>query len=256
MSYGNLTDSQRNALNKCASYLGIDPGILASIIQYESRWNPKIPNASGSSAKGLIQFTDGPARALGYSSSADLIAKEDTIEKQLAVPDGPVCRYFKLNSGIRSNDLFGIAMKVFYPAAAISGMGLFDRLPKDVTAANSGISCPFDYIKPVIKAAKQNGIRLPDNDKSVQAYNELVATGKIDETKYGGTSVASGDNVNSTVSDLISSGGGLGLMVGAMLMASKTSSGGKPPSKEQVSGATAAASTHTGDLLGFMAKAA
>ena len=256
MSYNSLTGSQRDALNKCASYLGVDTGILASIIQFESRWNPKISN-SGSSAKGLIQFTDGPAHSLGYASSGDLIAKEDTIEKQLAVPDGPVCRYFKMNRGIGDGSLFSVAMKVFYPAAVNSGMGLFDKLPDSVAAANHGISCPFDYIKPVIQAAKQNGIQIPNNDKSVQAYNELVANGKIDETKYGGTKEASsGDSGESALTDLVKTGTGIGLMMAAMLMSSKKANGNRPASKEQVASASAATSAHTGDILGFMAKAA
>lgn len=254
MSYKDLTDSERSALSKCASYLGVDEGILASIIQFESRWNPKSKNQS-SSARGLIQFTDGAARSVGYSDSLDLITKENTIEKQLAVPNGPVCKYFKMNSGIGSGDLFGVSMKVFYPAAVSSGMGLFDRFPSNVTAANSGIKCPFDYIKPVIKVAKQNGIQISGSDKSVQAYDELVASGKIDESKYGGDHGSYGGDDTDLV-DLVKTGGGLGFMLAAMIASAKASNGGKPPSKDEVAGATAAASSHIGDVLGFIAKAA
>ena len=125
------------AIDRAALLLGVKPLYLHRIIKAESNYNPAAANPY-SSAKGLIQFTDGTARTLGYGSSAALIAQLPTIPAQV---QNAVFPYLKHYAPFRSQaDLY---LSVFYPAAR--KWPLFARFPEFIRKVNPGINTPADY---------------------------------------------------------------------------------------------------------------
>ncbi len=108
-----LTSAQVAALAETARALGVQPSWLEALINFETAgtWNPQIKNPL-SSARGLIQFMDATAKAMGYAGgSAELVAKHPTIESQLA---GPVLAYLKPYMPFKTKQEF--LLSVFFPA--------------------------------------------------------------------------------------------------------------------------------------------
>lgn len=132
-----LTAPQAGALNQAAATLEINPDWLFAVVNHESGWNPSI-KATTSSARGLLQFIDATAQDLGYSDSADLVAKNPTVEAQLV---GPVVDYLSAYKPISS--LADLAAVVFYPAARKNPGA---PLPAAVQKANPGIITLQDYV--------------------------------------------------------------------------------------------------------------
>lgn len=126
-------------INSVAKDLNIPPEWLISLIAFESNFNPLAANPN-SSAKGLIQFIDETARSLGYESSADLIAKENTFSKQMY---GPVLEYLRRYAPYDNKQQ--LYMSVFYPAYRTSSP---DReFPQYVQNVNPGIVTVQDYVQ-------------------------------------------------------------------------------------------------------------
>ena len=69
-----LTTDQKLLLCQTAIALGLSPDALAAQIAAESSWNPQAVNRITGDA-GLIQIDDTNARALGFDSAADMVAK-------------------------------------------------------------------------------------------------------------------------------------------------------------------------------------
>ena len=131
-----FTASQSAAIAQAAGRLGVDVSWLVALISYESGFNPSAKNPS-SSARGLIQWIDSRARELGYSSSADLVAKHPTIESQLL---GPVVRDLSRYAPFPTFEKLVAA--VFHPADVSD----FDRpLSAAESAVNAGIRSVKDY---------------------------------------------------------------------------------------------------------------
>lgn len=150
-----ISKSNYVLMSKIANKLGIIPHKLYTLINFESRWNPKIKNpGKGQTARGLIQIIDSTARGLGYKNSLDLVTKLPTVKLQLLHAVYP---YLKKKAPFRSDqDLF---MSVFYPAYRYKSSYL--PFPKYVQKLNPGIVTPRDYIKLVYKyASKKNNIIL------------------------------------------------------------------------------------------------
>ena len=134
-------DTKRNYLiGAVAGRLAVDPVALHNLISFETAgtFDPKIKNP-GSSARGLIQFTDETARSLGYNDSLHLVSKNDTFEKQL---NGPVYSY--LSRYIPYKNKQALYMSVFYPAAM--NWPESTVFPQYVRSANPGINTVGDYI--------------------------------------------------------------------------------------------------------------
>lgn len=138
-----MTDSQVKALNEVAASLGILPGDLYKLIDFETArtWNPLIKNKY-SSARGLLQFTDETARSLGYKDSLDLVTKNNSIESQLYFP---VLKYLSQFKPFTNRQSF--YMSVFYPKAR--QWPLNKQFPDTVQADNPGIKTVQDYINKV-----------------------------------------------------------------------------------------------------------
>lgn len=133
-----LSSSEAAALATASGALGIPSDWLFAAINHESHWRPDIKNPR-SSARGLLQWIDSTAKGLGYAGSADLVAKNPTIESQLL---GPVVAYLKQYSPIQSLDDLGAV--IFYPS--YRGR-LDDPLPDSVQTANPGIVTLRDYTR-------------------------------------------------------------------------------------------------------------
>lgn len=128
----------REALLEISRKLEVDPDHLDGLIQFESRWNPRIANPT-SSARGLIQFMAGTAQDLGYEDSNDLIEIHPDVVSQLRCP---VYRYLRPMSPYRS--LQSLCMAVFYPRAR--NWAPQTPFPGTVQRANPGIVTVQDYL--------------------------------------------------------------------------------------------------------------
>jgi hypothetical protein len=154
-----------SALLTAAARIGVSPDALFAVIMHESRGNPTIKNPY-SSARGLIQFTDGPARDLGYASSADLIAKHPTIEGQLLGPIPAYYAYVARYTKTRITDA-NLPLATFYPAYI--NKPLDTAFPSSVPRSNPGIHTPRDYVTRVYKSGQYGGIRAADTGKLAAA---------------------------------------------------------------------------------------
>jgi hypothetical protein len=138
------------AVSAVADALSIPPEWLHRLIQFESNFNPRAKNPR-STARGLIQFTDGTARGLGFADSADLVALYPDVDSQLR---GPVLRYLKKYAPYPTEQ--SLHMAVFYPAAR--NWLPAQVFPDTVRAVNPGISTPADYMRKVYFRAGLNYI--------------------------------------------------------------------------------------------------
>ncbi len=136
-----LSSKVKKAIKDVSNSLGVSPLKLQYLIQFESKWNPTIKNPY-SSARGLIQFTDGTARNMGFAGSLDLVNKYPDIENQLR---GPVFKYLNKYKPFRNDQ--SLFMSVFYPVAR--NWPPNKEFPLYVQKVNPGIRTPGDYVRKV-----------------------------------------------------------------------------------------------------------
>jgi hypothetical protein len=97
----------RAKLMQTAEALGMNPDYLATVISFESGFNPQSENLAGSSAVGLIQFTKPARDALGVTRDQVLgMSAEDQLDL--------VRRYFAPYGG-RLRTLEDVYLAVLYP---------------------------------------------------------------------------------------------------------------------------------------------
>jgi hypothetical protein len=140
----------KESLNLVAQSLGIYPAWLNSLITFESAWKPDARNPY-SGARGLIQFTNTTARALGYASADDLYNQNPTDTAQLL---GPVLKYLSPMKPFPTEQ--SLYMAVFYPAAR--NWDPATEFSPAIQAVNPGIKTVADYVNkvrhaPIIKTA-------------------------------------------------------------------------------------------------------
>lgn len=170
-----LTDLEAQALVDTARDIGTEPQWLWELVNLESGHDPKASNPR-SSAKGLVQFMDSTARAMGYQSSAALVA---AFPEYVAQMRGPVRDYFLKLTPVKApyTTRQALFMKVFFPIAmkvppettfeslhlqnpkTTGGADGFEKFKK----ANPGILTVADYVnraqrlavakKPVMRVA-------------------------------------------------------------------------------------------------------
>jgi len=121
-----------------AAALNVPVSWLFSLIHFESKYNPTIKNPY-SSARGLLQFTNASARALGFSDSAALVAALPTAAEQLERAVLPYLARFRPFPTEQS-----LYMAVFYPAFRYFPENT--PFPAEVRAVNPGINTIKDYI--------------------------------------------------------------------------------------------------------------
>ena len=131
-----LTASEAAALATAAAKLRIPSAWLFGLIKTESAWKPDAKNPNGS-ARGLIQWVDSTAKALGYSSALALVQANPTREAQLL---GPVVAYLSKWKPITSPE--ALAAVNFYP---VNRNALDKELPASVQKVNPGIRTVRDY---------------------------------------------------------------------------------------------------------------
>lgn len=135
------TPSEKAYITAAALSLGIAPADLNALINFESNYNPKAANPN-STAKGLLQFTSGTARDLGYTDSSDLIAKNPTFSSQIK---NAVIPYLSKYAPFPTQQ--SLYMSVFYPAAR--NWQPEQLFPVNVQLLNPGIKTVKDYVSKV-----------------------------------------------------------------------------------------------------------
>jgi hypothetical protein len=104
-----LSSGDLRALVKTAQWIGINPDWLASVMSFESGFNPAAVNKAGSGATGLIQFMPDTAKRLGTTTDK---LKKMSFQSQLEY----VKKYFAPMRG-KLKSLEDTYLTVFYPAA-------------------------------------------------------------------------------------------------------------------------------------------
>jgi hypothetical protein len=133
------------AINLAAEALQVPVLELGALLWFESSLDPMRRNDSGSSARGLIQFTDETARGLGYPSALALVTALPTIPQQLSGAVIPYLRRYAPFGTVQS-----LYMAVFYPSAMHwDSTTEFPEWVIDANRSPSGkdlIRCPADYV--------------------------------------------------------------------------------------------------------------
>lgn len=137
-NFNMLKSTDHAVLQMVADKLGVPSSDLYNLIQFESGWNPKA-SSSLSSAKGLIQFTNGTAKDLGFKDSSDLIKKAPTISDQLTLVERYLMQYAPFSN---TQSLF---MSVFYPAAR--NWPISRSFPESIQRVNPGVVTVGDYMR-------------------------------------------------------------------------------------------------------------
>lgn len=111
-----LTSDQVEQVTEAAQMLGIDPDWLFTVISFETggTFSPKVRNAAGSGAFGLIQFMPSTAQNLLKTSTRDEAVAQGmamSFKDQLFKMVVPYLRGPKLSS------LEDVYLKIFWPAA-------------------------------------------------------------------------------------------------------------------------------------------
>ena len=152
-----LTQAERIAVFDLADWLDVQPDNLMACMAWESAetFSPKVKNAAGSGAVGLIQFMPATARALGTTTTA-LAAM--TVIEQLAY----VKRYFQPYRG-RLRTLSDLYMAILWPR----GIGkaesyvLWTKAKNPVTyGQNAGIDVNKDGVITKAEAAAKAKAKL------------------------------------------------------------------------------------------------
>lgn len=141
-----LTTYQRKLMDQVAVSIGAKPDDLFELIKFETAgtFSPTIKNPN-STARGLIQFTDGTARNLGFADSLDLVTQNPTVETQLLI----VKKYLEQFRPFPTKQ--SLFMSVFLPAARNADP--LALLPKWARDANPGIQTVADYMAKASGAA-------------------------------------------------------------------------------------------------------
>ncbi len=126
------SDAFKNKLVQVSNALGINPDWLATVISFESKFDPNARNPQ-SGATGLIQFMGSTAHSLGTTLD-ELAAMSDV--QQLDY----VYRYFKDIVGRRMRNLDDVYLAVFMPSqmgkssdsvVAVQGSKVYEQNPFD-----------------------------------------------------------------------------------------------------------------------------
>lgn len=148
-----MTKNEEKALEIVAIGLDVPPQWLKNLIQFESGWNPQATNKY-SGARGLLQFTNTTAKALGYMDADHLVAEHPDSVSQLL---GPVQAYFGMNNNTRGPypTQQSLYMAVFYPAAR--KWSPLQAFPEYVQKLNPGIKTVQDYVNKINRKSAMTG---------------------------------------------------------------------------------------------------
>lgn len=146
--YGDLIAGyEAQALVDLAEDLGLDAGVLADLIYYESGWDPSRVTTLGTGATGLIQFMPRTAEWLGVTTE---LLQTLSITEQLPWVKEYFRRQLESVGGRFTGSEADHYMLVFYPAA----VGKPDyEFPQRVLDAGNKSATPEDYAARVRKHA-------------------------------------------------------------------------------------------------------
>ena len=142
--------SRTSVIADVAQKIGTSAQWLDNLIRFESGYNTMAKNPN-SSARGLIQLTDAPARELGFEDSLDAVTKFSDFEAQMY---HVVMPYLQTRGGNLDTEQ-ALYMAVFYPAYMT--VDPLTPFPAAIQAKNiiggKPIRTPLDYINLVRKRA-------------------------------------------------------------------------------------------------------
>lgn len=179
----NLSATERKALVSAANWIGINPDWLASVIKFESNFDPARPNAAGSGAMGLIQFMPSTARNLGTTTTA---LSKMTFVQQLEY----VKKYFAPYRG-KLHSLEDTYLVVFYPKAigqpddyivGEAGSAVYEQ-NAGFDRDDKGYITKHD-ITSTIRSVYNSGINLPRIAVPLLTLWAVFGTGAIGYTLY------------------------------------------------------------------------
>jgi hypothetical protein len=172
-AYGDLSSVTPEVVGQLVTFcaeLGLDPGVIADLIYYESGWRPNAVNPK-SGATGLIQFM--PSTAAGLGISTELIYTLDASEQMPWVAE-----YFRRQLAAVRSKWTGTEtdhyMLVFYPAAVGNPDYAF---PSKVTDVNASVTAA-DYARRVKEYAADRYVG-PTLTGTTIARGDSRATGVI-----------------------------------------------------------------------------
>lgn len=161
MAFAGLQAGDVAALQYVAEKLGVPSDWLAALINFETAgtWDPRKKNPL-SSARGLIQFMDSTAQAMGYKSSLDLVNHFPTIDTQLR---GPVLKYFQQWKAApkTKQDFYFRVFLPEYRAADLDTVIYADRpaLQAKFRKQNPGIETVGDYYRKLEARFAKSGFK-------------------------------------------------------------------------------------------------
>lgn len=156
--FSKLTEQELQALKEVAQELKVKPEWIYSLVNFESKWNPKA-QSKVSSAKGLMQWTNIGAKSKGlekykFESSADLIERYPTRIAQIKYP---LKDYFKQYMPFNSEfELYVVTL-----APAYKRWSLLKPLPEKFVKVNPGIKTPLHYVNKIRKANNLALVSIP-----------------------------------------------------------------------------------------------
>lgn len=134
-----FTPDQIAAFQDVANALQVPVIWLYKLVNAESAFNPQAKNEY-STARGLIQFTNGTARDLGYQDSSEIVRKYPDIASQMRTP---VYQYLQKYFPFANEKEFYLS--VFLPAYRKAPEDTI--LPDKYRAGNIGIASVGDYVR-------------------------------------------------------------------------------------------------------------
>lgn len=163
--------SRQSVIADVAGRLGTVAVWLDNLIRFESGYNTAAKNPN-SSARGLIQLTDAPARELGFSDSLDAVTKFPGFEEQMYHVVMPYLQMQAQRSGSLDTEQ-ALYMSVFYPS--YMHVDPETQFPAAIQEKNKPIKTPLDYINLVRKRA---GMALL-SPKSLPVLLAAIGTGLL-----------------------------------------------------------------------------
>ena len=140
-----------------ASRVGVDPPLLDALINFETggTYSPTIKNPV-SSARGLIQITNAPAKDLGFRDSLHAVESYPDFKSQMYNVVLPYLDMQRRRKGSLNSEQ-QLFMSIFYPS--YMNVAPDTQFPDAVKKVNPGINTPQDYINFVRKRISVTAIK-------------------------------------------------------------------------------------------------
>lgn len=163
MAIKQIDSDLRNAIRQTASWLGVAPDDLATVIGYETKgtFSPTITGGKDNNYRGLIQFGPSERRAYKYDASA---SAADQVR-------GPVYRYLA-DRGVKP----GMGLKDIYSTVLTGQPGKYTRSDSG-GSVNQHVARMQQDLMPAISQDMARGVSLIDDPDYVSTFQQQAETG-------------------------------------------------------------------------------